>query len=72
MNTLKIREKVAGYMEVGFTMSEAFANIKDAAKKSSKLTSTADAIANIQERSGNAKYGWNGKEYGNRKWGKGI
>ena len=32
MNTTEIRKKVAAYMEVGFTMSEAFANIKDSSR----------------------------------------
>jgi len=58
-------------MEVGFTMSEAFANIKDAARKVSRKTSkVVDAIAASQERAGTLNYGFSGKEYGNRKWGK--
>lgn len=70
MNTTEIRKKVADYMEVGFTMNEAFANMKDAARKSRKTSKVADAIAASQERAGTLEYGFSGKEYGNRKWGK--
>lgn len=70
MTITEIRKKVADYMEVGFTMKEAFVNMKDAARKSRKTTKTADAIAASQERAGTLEYGYSGKEYGNRKWGK--
>lgn len=71
MNTLEIRKKVAEYMRVGFTMKEAFANIKDAARtRSRKTNKVAEAKAASEERNGTANYGWSGKEYGNRKWGK--
>jgi len=33
MKTTEIRNKVKAYMEVGFTMSEAFKNIRDYAKR---------------------------------------
>lgn len=36
MNTTEIRNKVAMYMELGFTMSEAFFNIKDSARVRAK------------------------------------
>lgn len=71
MNTTEIRKKVADYMEVGFTMSEAFANIKDAARtRSRKTNKVAEARARAEEKTGTMNYGWSGKEYGNRKWGK--
>ncbi len=70
MNTTEIRKKVAGYMEVGFTMKEAFSFIKDSARKSRKTSKVADAIAASQQRAGTYEYGFSGKEYGNRKWGK--
>jgi hypothetical protein len=36
MNTSEIRKKVAAYMEVGFTMAEAFEHIKDAMRPRTK------------------------------------
>lgn len=69
MKTLEIRKKVAAYMDCGFTMSEAFVNIKDAARKSRKTSKVADAIAASQQRAGTYEYGNFGKEYGNRKFG---
>lgn len=36
MNTTEIRKKVADYMAVGFTMSEAFFNIKDNMRQRAK------------------------------------
>lgn len=36
MNTTEIRKKVAEYMEVGFTLKEAFANIKDSLRVRTK------------------------------------
>lgn len=35
-NTTELRNKVASYMEVGFTQSEAFANIKDSLRVRAK------------------------------------
>lgn len=71
MNTLEIRTKVAEYMRVGFTMKEAFFNIKDSARVSSrKVNKVAQAKSDLQEKNGTTEYGWSGKEYGNRKWGK--
>lgn len=67
----EIRKKVAEYMEVGFTMSEAFADIKDAERtRSRKTNKAAEAKASSEERRGTTSYGWDGKNYGNRKWGK--
>lgn len=69
MNTSAIRSQVAKYMEVGFTMSEAFKNMKlakrEAGRKSSKL---ADSRARAEEANGTTQYGNFGKEYGNRKF----
>lgn len=71
MNTTEIRKKVSDYMEVGFTMAEAFEAIKDAARtRSRKTNQVAEAKAASEERNGTAKYGWDGKSYGYNKWGK--
>jgi len=69
MNTTEIRKKVAAYIEVGFTMKEAFEGIRDAKRNEGKKQTIADKIAASQERSGTYEYGFTGKEYGNRKWG---
>lgn len=56
-------------MEVGFTMSEAFANIKDSLRERSRKTNkVAEAKAANEESNGTAIYGQFGKEYGNRKF----
>lgn len=72
MNTLEIRTKVAAYMEVGFTMSEAFKMLKESAFQAKfapkKVNKVAEAMGRVAEKRG--EYGWSGKEYGNRKWGK--
>lgn len=70
MNTTEIRKKVAAYMEVGFTMKEAFTGIRNAKRNEGKKESIADKIAASQQRAGTYEYGFSGKEYGNRKWGK--
>ena len=69
MNTQEIRNRIAKYMEVGFTMSESFDCIRREKKSSNKKESMVDKIAAMQERSGTYQYGFTGKEYGNRKWG---
>ena len=72
MNTLEIRKKVAAYMEVGFTMKEAFKMMKEAAFAEKfaprKTNKVAEAMGRVAEKNG--EYGWSGKEYGNRKLGK--
>lgn len=70
MNTKEIRKKVQAYMEVGFTMKEAFEGMRDAKRNEGKKETTADRIAASQQRAGTYEYGFTGKEYGNRKWGK--
>lgn len=66
MTTTEIRTKVAAYMEVGFTMKEAFACIKDAARVRSRKTSkVAEAMARAEERTGIERL-----SYGDMKWGK--
>lgn len=71
MNTTEIRKKVNGYMEVGFTMSEAFKYIKESARGTSRKTNkVAEARAAAEERNGTTRYGWDGKSYGYGKWGK--
>ncbi len=70
MNTTEIRKKIAAYMEVGFTTKEAFEGIRNAKRNEGKKQTTADKIAAIQQRAGTYEYGFSGKEYGNRKWGK--
>ena len=69
MNTQEIRNRIAKYMEVGFTMSEAFDCIRREKQSSNKKESMVDKIAAMQERAGTYQYGFTGKEYGNRKWG---
>jgi hypothetical protein len=70
MNTTEIRKKVAAYTEVGFTIQEAFAGIRNAKRNEGKKETTADKIAASQQRAGTYEYGFTGKEYGTRKWGK--
>jgi hypothetical protein len=71
MKYSELKNKINHYLEVGFTMQETKACIKDELRGPSRKTSkTADAIAAIKEKHGTAEYGWDGKEYGNRKWGK--
>ena len=71
MNTTEIRNKVKSQMEVGFTMSEAFENLKEAKRTSGrKVNKVAEARARAEEANGTTQYGAFGKEYGNRKFGK--
>jgi hypothetical protein len=71
MSTTTIRNKVQAYMEVGFTMTEAFRNIKDAQREVGRKTNkVAEARAKAEEKNGTTQYGNFGKEYGNRKLGK--
>ena len=53
MNTTEIRKKIADYIEIGFTMTEAFACIKDASRVRSRKTSkVAESFAEAAERTG--------------------
>ena len=70
MNTTEIRTKVASYMEVGFTISEAFEGIRNAKRNEGKKETITDKIAASQQRTATYEYGFTGKEYGTRKWGK--
>jgi|688.fasta_scaffold542641_2 hypothetical protein len=64
----EIRKKVSDYMEIGFTMKEAFACIRDAKRMAGKKETLADKIAASQHKAGTYEYGNFGREYGNRKW----
>lgn len=56
-------------MEVGFTMSEAFQNIRDSRRDVGRKTSkVAEAQARAAHANGTYEYGSFGKEYGNRKF----
>ena len=71
MTIAEIRNRVADYMKAGFTMKEAFQNMKNEAKTSNRKTNkVAEAKAASEERNGTTKYGWDGKSYGFNKWGK--
>lgn len=70
MTLTEIRKKVSDYMDLGFTMKEAFEGIRNAKKNEGKKQTTADKISYSQQRAGTYEYGFTGKEYGNRKWGK--
>lgn len=52
MNTIEIRKKVAAYMEVGFTMKEAFVYIKDSLRVRAKRSGhkLAEIIGNNEKR----------------------
>lgn len=52
MNTTEIRKKVAAYMEIGFTMSEAFYHIKDSLRERRKKSGhkLAEIVGNNEER----------------------
>jgi len=66
MNTLEIRTKVANYIQAGFTMSEAFKNMKEAKRGSSrKPNMVAEARGRAAERTGVEIL-----SYGDMKWGK--
>jgi hypothetical protein len=69
MNTTEIRIKVANYMEVGFTMKEAFEGIRNARKKEGRKQTTTDKIAESKQAQGAYEYGNFGKEYAKTKWG---
>lgn len=66
--TTEIRKKVAAYMELGFTMKEAFEGIRNAKKNEGKKEKLVDKIAAIQQKLGTYEYGNFGREYGNRKF----
>lgn len=71
MTITEIRSKVAEYMRVGFTMEEAFSNIRDAARERSRKTNkVAEARAAASEKNGTTEYGSFGKSWANNKWGK--
>jgi hypothetical protein len=69
MTYTEAKKKISSFLEVGFTIAEAKQGIRDAAKKTTKM-SVADKIAASQQKAGTYNYGFTGKEYGNRKWGK--
>lgn len=64
MNTTEIRKKVSDYMEVGFTMSEAFANIKDSLRERRKKSGhkLAEVVGTKASREG-LEDGYNAKKY---------
>jgi hypothetical protein len=67
MNTTAIRTKVAEYISFGFTMSEAFENIKDAARVRSRKTNVvAEARAAAAERTGVEQLSWADVKFGKR------
>lgn len=70
INTTAIRTKISQYMEVGFTMKEAFDNMRwDRKTSGRKYSIVAEARAKAEEATGTYQYGWDGKSYGNNKWG---
>jgi len=70
MNTTAIRNQVKAQMEVGFTMSEDFENLKEAKRTSGrKVSKVAESRARAEEANGTTQYGNFGKEFGNRKFG---
>lgn len=70
MNTSEIRKRVANQMAVGFTMAEAFANIKQANRSlGRKVSVVAESRAKAEEANGTTQYGNFGKQYGTQKWG---
>ena len=71
MNTTAIRNKVKSQMEVGFTMQEAFQNVRENMRTAgTKTNKVAEARAKAQEANGTYEYGNFGKEYANRKFAK--
>ena len=64
MNTAEIRKEVAKYMEVGFTMSEAFFNIKDSLRERRKRSGhkLAEVVGTKAQREG-LEDGYNAKKY---------
>lgn len=66
--TTEIRKKVAAYMDLGFTMKEAFEGIRNAKRNEGKKEKLVDKIAATQQKLGTYEYGNFGREYGNRKF----
>ena len=69
MTYTEIKNKIAAYVEVGFTQKEAFANLRDSLRERSRKSSKiADAQARAAEANGTYQYGNFGKEYATRKF----
>jgi hypothetical protein len=70
MTYSEIKNRIEKYMEVGFTMTESFECLRNEIKRQGEKVRMVDRIAEAQQKNGTYQYGWTGKEYGNRKWGK--
>jgi hypothetical protein len=70
MTFTEIRNEINKRTEVGFTTNEAFEFLRISIKQQGQKVRNIDKIAEAQQKNGTYQYGFTGKEYGNRKWGK--